>query len=42
VATKTLAATAMAGAQTAINNQLKAVVAMATAMEMTATTTIKT
>jgi hypothetical protein len=39
VATKTLAATAMAGAQTTINNPLKAT--DATATEMATTTTIK-
>jgi hypothetical protein len=39
VATKTLAATAIAGALPTINNQLKAAVAMA--MEMTTTTTHK-
>jgi hypothetical protein len=39
VATKTPAATARAGAQTTINNQLKG--AVATAMETAMTTTIK-
>ncbi len=40
VATKTPAATAMAGAQTTINNQLKAATATATATAMMAVTTI--